>query len=137
MVARHRLFEVARFLVAGLATTVFSYAVYLGLLALLSYMLAYVICYLAGIVFSYFINTYFVFGQRFRWKAFVKFPLVYAAQLAINMVVVWLAVDQFGMRKEFAPLIAIVLSIPVTYLLSRAIIGSGKPSDKTTKPERL
>ncbi|MGH8109062.1 MAG: GtrA family protein [Arenimonas sp.] len=125
MIERGRLFEIARFLVAGLATTAISYALYLVLLFVLPYLPAYMISYVAGIVFSYFINTYFVFSQRFSLQSFLKFPLVYIAQFAINVAVVWLAVDKFEMRKELAPLIAIVLSIPVTYLLSRAIINNG------------
>ena len=122
MIERARLLEIARFLLAGLATTVFSYGIYLALLLVLPYMLAYAASYIAGIVFSYCINTYFVFSGRFSFRTFLKFPVVYLAQFAINAAVVWLAVDRFGMRKEFAPLIAIVLSIPVTYLMSRAII---------------
>ncbi len=122
MISRARLFEIARFLFAGTATTVFSYAIYLALLFVLPYMVAYVISFAAGIVFSYFINTYFVFSRRFNWQSFLRFPLVYAAQLAINLGIVWLSVDRFGIRKEWAPLIAVAISIPVTYLMSRAII---------------
>ena len=122
MIVGKRIFEIARFLLAGTATTVFSYAIYLALLILLPYMVAYVISYAAGIIFSYFINTYFVFRQRFSWKSFFQFPLVYAAQLVINLLVLWLAVDKYGIKQEFAPLIAIVVSIPATYFLSRAII---------------
>ena len=105
-----------------MTTTVFSYAIYIFLLLMLPYMPAYVISYATGIVFSYFINTHFVFRQRFSWKSFFQFPLVYAAQLVINLFVLWLAVDRFDMKQELAPLIAIVISIPVTYLMSRAII---------------
>lgn len=122
MIVGKRFFEIARFLLAGTATTVFSYAVYLVLLIVLPYMIAYVISYAAGIVFSYFINTYFVFRQQFSWKSLFQFPLVYIAQLIINLFVLWLAVDRFDMKRELAPLIAIVISIPVTYLMSRAII---------------
>ena len=122
MIVGKRFFEIARFLLAGTATTVFSYAVYLVLLIVLPYIIAYVISYAAGIVFSYFINTYFVFRQQFSWKSLFQFPLVYIAQLIINLFVLWLAVDRFDMKQELAPLIAIVISIPVTYLMSRAII---------------
>ncbi len=122
MIAGKRFFEIARFLLAGIATTVFSYAIYLFLLQMLPYMLAYVISYAAGIVFSYFINTYFVFQQRFSWETFFQFPLVYATQLVINLLILWLAVDRVGVKQELAPLIAIIISIPVTYFMSRAII---------------
>ena len=122
MIAGKRFFEIARFLLAGMTTTVFSYAIYIFLLLMLPYMLAYVISYAAGIVFSYFINTHFVFRQRFSWKSFFQFPLVYAAQLVINLFVLWLAVDRFGIKPELAPIVAIIVSIPVTYFMSHAII---------------
>lgn len=122
MITRSRIFEVARFLLAGTLTTILSYAVYLVLLIALPYMAAYVISFIAGIVFSYFINTYFVFSERFSWQSLIKYPLVYVAQLAINLVIVWASVDTLGIRKELAPLVAILVSIPVTYALSRAVI---------------
>lgn len=125
MLERGRLFEIVRFLAAGLTTTVFSYALYLALLLKMSYMPAYVASYIAGIVFSYFINTYFVFSEGFSLRSMLKFPLVYVAQFAINFMVIWLTVEKFEVRKELAPLIAIVLSIPVTYVMSRAIIKKG------------
>lgn len=122
MIASKKTLEIARFLLAGTAITVFSYAIYLALLIVLPYMFAYIVSYAAGIVFSYFINTYFVFQQRFNWKSFLQFPLVYAAQLVVNLLVLWLTVDRFGVKQEFAPLIAIAISIPITYFMSRAII---------------
>lgn len=126
MIKHGRLLEIARFLLAGLTTTIVSYGLYLALLFVLPYMIAYAVSYAAGIVFSYFINTYFVFAQRFSLQSFLKFPLVYLAQFVINAAVVWFAVDSFGIRKELAPLIAIVLSIPITYLMSRAIIKQSR-----------
>jgi putative flippase GtrA len=135
MIKRNGIYEILRFLLAGLSTTVFSYAIYLALLLLLPYMLAYVASFAAGIVFSYFMNTYFVFSRRFSWQTFLKFPLVYAVQLAINLGLVWLSVDKFGIRKEWAPLLAVAVSIPVTFLMSRAIIKNQSIAGKGIKAD--
>ena len=121
MVADKRIFEIARFSWQERQPP-FSCATYLALLLMLPYMLAYAISYAVGIIFSYFISTYYVFRQRFSWKPFFQFPLVFAAQLFINLLILWLAVDRFAVRQELAPLIAVIFSIPVTYFMSHAII---------------
>lgn len=122
MITSKRIPEVARFLLAGLATTIFSYGIYLALLLVLPYLSAYVISYAAGIVFSYFINAYFVFKQRFNWHTFFRFPLVYVVQLGISLLILRVAIHRFAVPETLAPLIVIVITVPITYLMSRFIL---------------
>jgi putative flippase GtrA len=122
---RSRLAEIARFLVGGATTTAISYALYLLLLQWLDYGIAYTISYVVGIFVSYGISTWFVFRTPWSWRSLMQFPIVYVIQYAIGIAVVWLGVEWLGLPPAVAPLLAIIASIPVTYLLSRRII---KPS---------
>ena len=119
---RDELPEFARFLVAGAVNTGISYAVYLLLLAILPYLAAYTISYLVGIVISYLLLTRFVFRTRRRLATAVRFPLVYIAQYLIGSAVIVLLVETMGVRASIAAIAAIVVSIPVTFALSRLLL---------------
>jgi putative flippase GtrA len=119
---RDELPEFARFIVAGAINTGISYAVYLVLLVLLPYLAAYTISYVVGIVISYLLLTRFVFRARRRLATAVRFPLVYVAQYLIGSAVIVLLVEAMGVRASIAAIVAIVVSIPVTFSLSRFLL---------------
>jgi len=51
------------------------------------------------------------------------FPLVYLAQYVVSLGVVWAWVECFHLMKELAPLVAVVITIPLTFVLSRFVFG--------------
>lgn len=117
--------EGLRFLIAGGLNTAVGYGLYLIMLPWIRYEIAYAIAYLLGIGTSYLLNAIFVFRQPLSLKAAFAFPLVYAAQLILGSVLLKVLVDWMGIPKQFAPLIVVVLSLPITFFLSRRIV-SGK-----------
>jgi putative flippase GtrA len=110
--------RVVRFLASGAANTAITYLLYLIALAFLSPVVAYSLVYAIGIVLAYVLNRAFVFRSHSGWKSALATPLIYLLQYGISVVVINLWVGM-GWRSELAPLPAIVLSLPVTYLLSR------------------
>jgi len=119
---REAVVQFTRFLIAGAVNTAVSYAVYLLLLALLPYLAAYTISYLAGIAISYLLLTRFVFRTERRLATAVRFPLVYVAQYLTGTTVLTLLVEAWGVRASIAAIAAIVASIPVTFVLSRLVL---------------
>jgi len=114
--------EIIRFLLSGASTTIVSYAIYLVLLQWMPYVFAYSIAYVAGIVWSYFANTLFVFRRAPSVTRAALFPLVYLAQYVVGTLLLILLVDVLGFSKTLAPLAVIVLTLPLTYVLSRHVI---------------
>jgi len=119
---RPALLQFARFLVAGAINTVASYAVFLVLLEVMSYLAAYTISYVFGVVISYLLLTSFVFRTPRRVVTALRFPLVYIAQYLVGTAVMVLLVETWGVRAPVAAIAAIVASIPVSFLLSRTIL---------------
>ena len=119
---RRALPEFARFLFAGAINTGISYAAYLLLLTFLPYLAAYAISYLLGIVLSYLLLTRFVFRAPPRLSTAVRFPLVYVAQYLLGSAVLALLVEAFDIPASIAAIVAIVVSIPVTFQLSRMVL---------------
>ena len=111
-----------RFLVGGASTTLVSYAIYVLLLAYLPYLVAYAIAFAVGVVWSYFANTLFVFQRRPNVARAMAFPLVYAAQYVAGSAILFLLIDRWHAPEKLAPLAVVVLTLPITYLLSRWII---------------
>lgn len=105
-----------RFVVAGSLTTAASYALFVILEIALPYLIAYAIAYAGGIVLSYLLNTGLVFRVPRSWSTFARFPLVYALQFVLSTSIIVLLVERFAIEPRIAAAIALVITVPVTYL---------------------
>lgn len=114
----------ARFLISGGINTATTYAVYLMLLGVTGYKLAYTIAYILGIALSFVINRFFVFQAHRGWRSMVLFPFVYLAQYLVSLAVIWTWIERLNLSKTLAPLIAILITIPLTFVLSRLVFGA-------------
>ena len=111
-----------RFVGTGVVNTAVGYGVYLALLSFLPYLVAYAIAYVVGIAFSYLLMTRFVFDAPRRWSTALRFPAVYIVQYLMNSAVIYVLVERFGVAPFAAALVAIALSVPVTFVLARTIL---------------
>jgi putative flippase GtrA len=114
--------EFSKFIVVGIINTAITYIVYIALLGLLGYNNSYLISYILGILISYALNTKFVFNTNYSVIKLIKFPLVYIAQYLINAMVLRVVIERDITNELFAPILVLILSIPVTFLLSKTIL---------------
>lgn len=117
--------EVFRFLVGGFLNLGISYGGYLLLLHWLHYVAAYTISYAFSILTSYLFSAWFVFQQPLRARAALYYPLVYLVQFVLSYILLRILVELLRMPVWIAPLLVSVLTIPVTFFLSRSIVRSG------------
>ena len=114
--------EVPRYLVAGAVNTVASWLIYVALLQLVSYRFAYPAAFACGILISFVLNCWFVFGVPLRWRRLLPYPAVYAAQFAVGYAVVWLVVEKLGWPAWPAPLFALAFTVPLGFVLTRRLL---------------
>lgn len=114
--------EYASFLLCGAANTGLTYGLYALFLFLVSYKLAYSLAYVCGIIFSYYLNSKFVFKQPVTLAKFLKYPVVYIVQYGLGIVILYICIDILDISKWLAPIVVIVISLPVTFGLSKMII---------------
>ena len=114
--------EFYRFLFWGGVNTLSGYLIYAFLLRFLPYLLCYTIAFVISVFVSYFLNSKFVFNQELRLSKAIKYPLVYLAQYLIGTISLYLLVQILRVNKLLAPVFVVVLTIPVTYYLSRKIV---------------
>ena len=113
--------EAGRYLVAGGVNTALTYLVYLGLLRVLDFRLAYVLAFIAGIGLSYLLLRHLVFARRGRSYSQAYVAASHVLQLILGLAVVEAWVNWLGLAAWSAPLAAIAVCLPVMFLLQRWI----------------
>lgn len=115
-----------RFLCSGGFNTAVTYALYLVALSIMPYWAAYTTTYIIGIALAYIIGRYWVFRQHRGKATVILLPIVYIVQYLIGMMIVWLWVSRLGFPAQWAPLAAIAVTVPITYLLSKQVFTRNK-----------
>lgn len=118
-----------RFLLTGGLNTAATYALYLILLNFFVYTTSYSISYVCGILLAFLLSRYVVFKEHQGLKSVIFFPLIYLAQYLFGLLVVWFWVKILFMPEFLAPLSAIILSLPLTYTLSKLVFVKSKQSE--------
>lgn len=145
---RARLAEVFRFALVGGVNTGTFFGCYLLLHPWMPYFAAYSLAFLLSMVGSFFLNTYFTYRTRPTWKKFALFPLTNVTNYLVQSVGLYALVTWAGMDDRIAPLVAAVVAIPFTYLISQRILvprgtgrgpGAAGPGSETDErqPSRL
>jgi len=111
--------DFARFLMSGGFNTALTYGLYLVLLMFLSYNVSYTISYVTGIMLAYTLNRFFVFKSHQGLRSVILLPLIYLVQYCLSLVILWCWVEKLALDARLAPLVAIVLTLPVTFVLSK------------------
>jgi putative flippase GtrA len=118
-----RLRRLVGFVIGGGLNTAVTYLVYLALHFSLSYQLAYFLAYAVGIVFSYCFNSKVVFQKAMSWQGMLAFPAVYVVQYAVSAVALAIIVERIAVPAWIAPLLVSVLTLPLTYVLTRLVVN--------------
>ncbi|MDJ0384666.1 GtrA family protein [Streptomyces sp. G-G2] len=122
---KSQLGQILRFGLVGAVNTGTFYVLYLLLHPHMPYFAAYSLAFVLAMVGSFFMNTYFTYRTKPTWKKFFLFPLTNITNYVIQSVGLILLVNWIGMNEKIAPLVAAVVAIPFTYLISRRILVPG------------
>lgn len=111
-----------RFLVSGTVNTALSYAVYLVLLRVTSYELAYIISYILGLGFGYYLNSRWVFFKSSTKLKIALYPIAYLPQLIIGTLLLRLISEGLGVPPSLSAIFVIILSVPINFLAVRWVM---------------
>lgn len=117
MIAR----EALRYLAAGGANTLVTWALYLGLLQVLDYRLAYVLAFVAGIGLSFVLLRHLVFARPGKRHSLAWLAASQVLQLGLGLAVVQAWVGWLHAPAWLAPLAAIAVCVPLMFFLQRWI----------------
>ena len=123
--------SVVRFLLAGATTTVITLVLYVLLLSFVSYAAAYTVAFIVGIVIAYLLNSTFVFRAGTSALTLALYPFIYGVQYLAGLAVVAVWVDVLELPATLASLAAIAVTLPLTYVMTRALFAwRGSSSDR-------
>lgn len=112
----------ARFLISGGLNTLATLAVYWLLLLVMHYQLAYGLSYALGIFISYGLNLRYVFRASHSLRKVLMFPLVYVVGYGCGAMTLDLCTRVIGIDVRLGPLVAALVSMPITFLLSKLLL---------------
>lgn len=120
------LVQFVKFGLVGVSNTVISYVSYAILVfAGCHYLVASVISFVVSVLNSYYWNNRYVFAQkegesRSVWQTLLKTFISYAfTGLFLNNILLVIWVDVLKISEYIAPLINLIVSIPVNYLMNK------------------
>jgi putative flippase GtrA len=120
--------EALRFLIVGALNTAAGYGLYLLLLRVCPYAVAYTLTWVGGIVLAFVSHSLYVFRTPLRWRRLVPYPLVYLGQYLLGLLVLYVGVEVLGWSERIMPVVALAVTLPASYLMNRMVL--------VTKPDR-
>lgn len=116
--------EILKFIIVGGINTLNYYVVYLLLLKLLhiEYMISHITGFIVAFVISYYLNCYFVYRVKPTWRKFISFPITQLVNVSLQTVLLYVFVSWLNLPTEIAPFAGLVITIPITFILSKWIL---------------
>lgn len=114
--------QFVKFCLVGLSNTAISLAVYYIFVLINKelYIIGNAVGFIVSVLNSYFWNSRFVFKKRDeRIKTIVKTFVAYGTNLIIGTVLLYIFVDVLGISEFLAPLLNLVITIPLNYVLNK------------------
>lgn len=118
--------------IVGVSNTVISYLLNIMVLGLLSpfrlvwdYIAGNLVAFLLSVLWSFYWNNRIVFTQgegqsRNLWKALLKAYAAYGfTGIVLNNILSWVWISMFHISKYIAPLINLVISVPLNFVINK------------------
>ena len=117
-------YEIIKFVIVGGINTLDYYLVYLILLKLLHihYMVSHINGFIVSFIISYYLNCYFVYRVKPTLKKFLSFPLTQVVNMGMQSLFLYIFVRWFNFPSEIAPFVGLIVTIPITFILSKWIL---------------
>lgn len=110
-----------KFLVVGATNTLVGYIIYLFLLSMMPYSIAYTCTFILSIGISYLLNSTLVFNAKHSLKKLLKFPLIYLMQYCLGLCTLTFLVSFANINQKVAPIIVVLITTPITYILMKRV----------------
>lgn len=125
-----------KFALVGVVNTVVYWGGYLVLLHVLPYFAAHLTAFAVALVASFFMNSYWTFRVRPTLRKFLYFPLTNIPNFLATSFGVVLLIEWLKVSERIAPLVAAVIAVPFTFILSRFVLlgrlGRGREQSADT-----
>ncbi len=112
-----------RFVIVGFINTFNYYVLYIILMSLnVPYILSHSSAFVISMIGSFYLNCYFTYKTKPTFKKFFQFPMTYVVNYSVTTISLFLFIDILNMNEFVAPLLASIIPIPFTYIVSKWIL---------------
>lgn len=125
--------QLFRYACVGLASNLLLYVAYLGLTwAGVGHKTAMTLLYGVGVLLTFLANSSWSFGRRSLTRSsFLRYLGAYAIGYVLNLILLWVAVDQWHLAHQAVQAAAIFIIAMVLFLLQKYwVFPRGSPSDQ-------
>ncbi|ASE36876.1 GtrA family protein [Staphylococcus pettenkoferi] len=116
--------EIIKFVIVGGINTFNYYVVYLLLLKVLNvqYLVSHITGFVVALIISYYLNCYFVYKVQPTLRKFLQFPITQLVNVGMQTLLLFIFVRFFHINSVIAPFAGLIITIPVTFILSKYIL---------------
>ena len=116
--------EIIKFVIVGGINTFNYYVVYLLLLKVLNvqYLVSHITGFIVALIISYYLNCYFVYKVQPTLRKFLQFPVTQLVNVGMQTLLLFIFVRFFHVNSVIAPFAGLIITIPVTFILSKYIL---------------
>ena len=75
-----------------------------------------------------FSGVIYVFRSKRSLRSATMVPIIYILQYLLGLAIVTLCVERLGLRSQLAPIPASLVTVPLTFVLTRKVFSSRVPS---------
>ena len=115
--------QFAGFVFTGAANTVLTFLIYeMALFMGLHYIYAFILCFLAGLVFLTFSNIRLVFGRKIENRNAAVYSVYYFLYFILYGLILYAVIEIVGLSPFLAPFFVLPIMVPVNFLCSKYVI---------------
>lgn len=114
--------EGLRFLIVGCINTLLTYLIYLVLLNIMGYALAFTVSFVIGIIFAFFGYSLFVFRSNLQLQKLIQYPAIYWIHYILGLLSLLVLINSLVINDRVAPIINVVALTPITFMLNRIFL---------------
>jgi putative flippase GtrA len=133
--ARARIGVFLRFVFVNVLNTALYWGLYVLLLLVAPYLVANALALVVAVLVAYVANARYAFKVDPSRRSLVMYLMTNGTTVVLRMAVVWLLVDVLSLTEALAPPVAVAVTMPVAFALTRWAMGAGaEPPGATSSP---
>lgn len=119
--SKEKFIQFAKFCLVGLTNTVIGLGIYYVLLWLgVNYLISNAASWVISVLNAFYWNNKYVFKNESKWlNSLFKTYVSYGFSFLLGLILLYVLVEWCGISEIFAPLLILIVTIPVNFLLNK------------------
>lgn len=126
--------QFARFVVVNVLNTALYWALYLLFLLMMPYLVSNILALAVAVLVAYTANARYAFRVDTSSRTLLRYLVSNGTTVALRTAVVWVLVEVLSLAEQLAPPVAVAVTMPAAFILTRWAMGLGGQVPSGTAP---